>query len=120
MVHKLKFSPASKKKLCWMLKKFLKLFGGGLGKVAKPSAQRYYNVPKVYKGVTKREVKRMCDIGVLEKLDHWTNSPWAAPTFMQAKKTGDIHVLTDLREVNKNIKHKPFLLPWINDLIQKM
>ena len=91
-----------------------------LKKGAKPSAQWYYNIPKAYEGVIKCEVKRMCDIGVLEKLDHWTNSPWAAPTFVQAKKTGDVRVLTDLWEVNKNIKRKPFLLPQINNLIQKM
>ena len=87
---------------------------------AKSSKQRYYNVPKAYKGVTKREVKRMCDIGVLKKLDHHTNSPWAAPTFVQPKKTGDVRILKDLREVNKLIEKKLFPLPRINDLIQKI
>ena len=32
----------------------------------------------------------MCDTNVLEKLDHAEDSPWAAPTFAQPKKTGDI------------------------------
>ena len=39
---------------------------------------------------------------------------------MQLKKTGDIRVLTDLREVDKLIEQKPFPLPRINDLIQKI
>ena len=39
---------------------------------------------------------------------------------MQAKKTENVQVLTDLREVNKLIEYKPFLLLHINDLIQKM
>ena len=61
----------------------------------------------------------MCDICVIEKLHHCTNSPWAAPTFVQPKKTEEVRVLIDLREVNKLIERKPFPLLHINDLIQK-
>lgn len=123
---------ASKKKLYWMLKKFPTLFGGVLGKVdcelihmklkqgAKPSNQRYYNNPKAYESVTKCEVKLMCEIGMLEKMDHHTNSPLSASTFIQTMKTGDVQVLMDLRKVNKLIEYEPFPLWRINDLIQKM
>ena len=62
----------------------------------------------------------MCEIGEVEKLDHITNSPWTAPDFVQPKKTGGVQVLTDLREVNKQIEWKPFPLLRINYMIQKI
>jgi hypothetical protein len=51
---------------------------------------------------------RLTDIKVFEKCH---DSEWAAPTFVQPKKTGDIRILTDFRELNKYIKRKPFPLP---------
>jgi hypothetical protein len=56
-------------------------------------------------------------IGVL-KLDH--ESEWAAPTFVQPKKTGDVRILTDFRTPNEAICRKPFPLPKISDLLQKL
>jgi hypothetical protein len=47
-------------------------------------------------------------------------SEWAAPTFMQAKKTGDVHILTGFRKLNAQIKRKPFPLPKISDLLWKL
>ena len=45
---------------------------------------------------------------------------WAAPTFIQKKKTGDIRVLTDFRKLNEAIRRKPFPLPKISDLLLKL
>ena len=59
----------------------------------------------------------MVAIGVLKK-DF--NSPWAAATFIQPKKTGDIRVLTDFRRLNAVLKRKPFPLPQIGDLLLKL
>ena len=47
-------------------------------------------------------------------------SEWAAPTFIQPKKTGDIRVLTDFRRLNAVLKRKPFPLPKISDLLLKL
>ena len=60
---------------------------------------------------------RLTDIGVFKKAH---DSEWAAPTFIQPKKTGDVRILTDFRQLNKYLKRKPFPLPKISDLLQKL
>jgi hypothetical protein len=49
-----------------------------------------------------------------------SDSEWATPTFIQAKKTGDVQILTDFRRLNAQIKRKPFPLPNICDLLGKL
>jgi hypothetical protein len=48
------------------------------------------------------------------------HSEWAAPTFIQAKKTGDVRILTYFRRLNAQIRRKPFTLPKISDLLRKL
>jgi hypothetical protein len=67
--------------------------------------------------MTKTETKRLTDIDVLNRS---SDSEWAAPTFIQAKKTGDVCILTDFRRLNEQIKRKPFPLPKISDLLRKL
>ena len=105
------------------------LFGGGLGTLnvppvhlelqpdAKPYHARAFPVPHAYERGTRKEIQRFCDIGVMEKS---YDSEWAAPTFIQRKKTGDIRVLTDFRRLNAVLKRKPFPLPKISDLLLKL
>jgi hypothetical protein len=66
---------------------------------------------------TKTEIKRLRDRDVFNKS---SDSEWAAPTFIQAKKTGDVRILTDFRRLNAQIKRKPFPLPKISDLLRKL
>ena len=68
-------------------------------------------------GTTKREIERLCSIEVIEKN---SDSEWACGTFITPKKTGDVRVVTDLRELNKFVKRKPFPLPKIKDLLQSL
>jgi hypothetical protein len=49
-----------------------------------------------------------------------SDSEWAAPTLIQAKKTGDVRILTDFRRLNAQIKRKPFPLPKISDLLREL
>jgi hypothetical protein len=49
-----------------------------------------------------------------------SDSECTAPTFMQAKKTGDVRILTDFRRLNAQTKRKPFALPKISDLFRKL
>jgi hypothetical protein len=67
--------------------------------------------------MTKTEMKRLTDIDVFNKS---SDSEWAALTFIQAKKTGYVRILTDFRILNAQIKRKPFPLPKINDLLRKL
>ena len=132
MVNDLDIAKATKTKLKQTLNKFPTLFGGGLGLLdikpvdielrpgSKPHASQYYTIPRAYDKVAKAENERLVTVDVLKKLDHVHDSPWAAPSFCQMKKTGDIRFLTDFREVNKCIERKPFPLPRINESLQRI
>jgi hypothetical protein len=62
-------------------------------------------------------MKRLTDIDVFNRS---SDSEWAAPTFIQAKKAGDVRILTDCSKLNAQIKRKPFSLPKISDLVRKL
>jgi hypothetical protein len=66
---------------------------------------------------TKTEMKRLTYIDVFNRSSY---SEWAAPTFIQAKKTGDVCILTHFRRLNAQIRGKPFPLPKISDLLRKL
>jgi len=114
-----------------LLKKYegLKVYEGDLGTLnippvhfeLKPGAKPYhakpFPIPQAYQNMTRKECKQFEDIGVWE---HNLNSEWAAPTFIVPKKTGDVRIVTDFRELNKWIIRKPYPLPKISDLMQKM
>ena len=118
-----------KEKLETLLTKYEKLFDGTLGhwtneeydievrEGAQPYHARAYPVPKTYEATLKLEVERLCAAGVLKKVNR---SEWAAPTFIIPKKDGTVHFISDFRELNKRIKRKPFPIPKIQDLMQKL
>ena len=62
----------------------------------------------------------MVDKGVLKKLPWHNDSPWNSPIFGIPKKTSDIQVITDFRELNKWVEVNPFPLPRINKMLQKL
>jgi hypothetical protein len=111
------------------LKKFPILFGGGLGMLnikpvrlelidgTKPYHARPFPVPQSLEGTGKTAMKRLAYIDVFNRS---SDSEWEAPTFIQAKKTGDMRILTDFRRLNAQIKIKPFPLPNISDLLRKL
>ena len=118
-----------RKLLTKTLNKHTTLFSGGLGTLnvkpirlelvdgAKPYHSKPFPVPKSLERTTKVEMDRLAEIGVFEK-NH--DSEWAAPTFVQPKKTGHVRILTDFRRLNAVIKRKPFPLPKISDILQKL
>ena len=65
----------------------------------------------------KAEIQRLCRYRVLRRINH---SEWACPMFTISKPDGSLRSLADLREVNKVIKRKPFPLPKITDMLQKL
>lgn len=106
------------------------LFQGGLGILrgikpihlelkegAVPYHARAFPIPKSLEATTHKEIDRLTNIKVFRK-SH--DSEWAAPTFVQPKKTGDVRILTDFRRLNAVLKRKPFPLPKISDLLQKL
>ena len=60
------------------------------------------------------------DIGVLKEVLWHNDSPWASPSFGTPKKTGDVQIITDFRELNKFVEVDPFPLPGINETLQKL
>ena len=112
-----------------LLTKYQSLFDGTLGKWKgdphiihlKNDITLYYGkvykIPYAYEATLKLEVNRLCDIGVLKKVNH---SQWASPCFVIPKKDGTVRFLTDLREVNKRIKRYPFPIPNIQVLLMKL
>jgi hypothetical protein len=111
------------------LKKFPTLFGGGLEMLnikpvrlelvdgAKPYHAISFPIPQSLEATTKKEAKRLKDIDVIKRS---SDSEWATSTFIQAKKTVDVRILTYFRRLNAQIKRKPFPLPNISDLLRKL
>ena len=112
-----------------LLDKYEPLFDGTLGKWTgepyhielKPDAIPYharpYPVPKIHEQTLRKEVERLCELGVLTRINH---SEWGAPTFIIPKKDSSVRFISDFRELNKCIKRKPYPIPLIQDILLKL
>jgi hypothetical protein len=97
------------------IKKFPTLFGGGHG--AKPYHARPFPVSQSLEATKKTEIKRLTYKDIFNIR---SDSEWGESTFIQAKKTGDVCILIDVRRLNSQIKRKPIPLPKISDLLRKL
>ena len=114
------------RKLLALLDKYKDLFDGTLGKwnhdpvdlELKPDAEPYharpYPVPRCHAETLKMEVERLCQIGVLKRVNR---SEWAAPSFIIPKKDGTVRFINDFRELNKRIRRRPYPIPNIQDML---
>ncbi len=114
-----------------ILKRHETLFDGALGRFknteyhielkqdAKPNHYhpKPFAVPKAYKTTLQQEVKQLCAVGILKKVNC---SKWAAPTLIIPKKDGTVNSINQFRKLNKRIKLKPCLIPKIQDLLLKL
>ena len=112
-----------------LLMEFEELFDGTLGnwktepvelelnKGEKPHSSRYYPMPRIHKSTFKKELLRLCEIGVLEEV---RASEWGSPTFIMAKKEGTVRFISDFRKLNAKIKRKPYPIPRISDVLQQL
>ena len=82
-----------------------------------PYHARAYPIPKIYEQTLQMEVDRLCQLGVLKKVNR---SEWAAPTFIIPKKDGTVRFISDFRELNKRVQRTPFPVPKIQDLLLKL
>ncbi len=115
--------------LAKVLKEFEHLFDGTLGewkgsgvsfdlkKDAIPYHARPYPIPHIHEGPTRTEIDRLVLLGVLEPCD---DSEWGAPSFIIPKKNGTVRFLSDFRRLNAMLKRKPFPIPKIQDMLQKL
>ncbi len=65
----------------------------------------------------KQEIERMWAYGVLQKVN---DSEWGFLSFTIPKKDGTLRSIEDLRELNKRIRRKPFPIPKMQDMPQKL
>ena len=72
--------------------------------------------PKKHVETFKKEIQRLCNLGVLWQAD----SEWASPTFIIPKKDNTVRVVSDFREINKRIVRKPFPIPKISIVLQEL
>jgi len=123
-------SKGEQKQLLKLLQKFEHLFDGTLGTWqtdpvdlelkdpnVKPHHSKPYPVPHSQEKKLKAELERLCEYGILRKINR---SEWACPMFTIAKPDGSLRSLADLRELNKVIKRKPYPLPKITDMLQRL
>ncbi len=116
--------------LLQLLEKFAPVFDGTLGSWntdpvdlelkdpdCKPYHAKPYPVPYSQEQKLRDEVERLVKYGVLRKINR---SEWAFPMFTILKPDGTLRSLADLRELNLRIRRKPFPLPKITDLLQKL
>ena len=99
------------KPLANVLEAYPDMYEGAIGTL-KPNATPFhakpFPIPKAYEHLTKEECKRFEKDTIWH---HLLNIAWAAPLFIVPKKTGDVRVVTDFRELNKWIVRKPYPLP---------
>jgi hypothetical protein len=120
---------SDREKLLSVLLKFKLLFDGMLGdwnlppvsfelkEGMKPYHGRPYPILHKHKVVLMKEIKRLCDIGVLV----WQPLlRWASPTFIIPKKDSTVHTISDFRELNKHIVRKPYPTPKISMTMQEL
>ena len=66
----------------------------------------------------KKEVDRLVLLGVLE-LDN--DSEWGSQSFAQTKKkSNQVNFLSDFKNLNKKLNHKPYQMPNINAILLKL
>jgi hypothetical protein len=118
-----------REKLISVLLKFELLFDGTLGdwkllpvsfelkEGMKPYHGRPYPIPQKHKVVLMKEIKLLCNIGVLE----WQpSSRWVSLTFIIPKKDSTVRTISDFREPNKRRVRKPYPIPKISTILQEL
>ncbi len=111
-----------------VLNEHTKLFGGTLGVYphrkfhidlmpgAVPRHFRPNAISVIHLKAFKKELIHLVKLGVLSPQGA---SEWASPTFVIPKKDGRVRRVSDLRELNKVVKRKQYLLPIIGDIIRR-
>ena len=83
----------------------------------KPYHGRPYPIPHKHKAVLMKEIKQLCNIGVL---DWQPSSQWALLTFIKPKKDSTVRTISDFRELSKCIVRKPYPIPKISTILQEL
>ena len=83
----------------------------------KPVTHKLRRLPFALRDKVSAELARLEKADIIEKVDA---SEWISPLVVVHKKSGDIRLCVDLREVNKAIVEDKFPLPNIQDLFAEL
>jgi hypothetical protein len=83
---------------------------------AKSVHSRPYPVPRIHLKTFKMELDHLVRIGVLAAQQE---NEWVSLSFIIPKKGGRVSWISNLRQLNKVIRHKQYLLPIITDILCK-
>jgi hypothetical protein len=120
---------SDREKLLSVLIEFKPLFDGTFGdwkllpvsfelkEGMKPYHGRPYPILHKHKTVLMKEIKQLCDIGVLECQP---SSQWALLTFIIPKKNSTVRTISDFRELDKCIVRKSYPIPKISTILQEL
>ena len=112
-----------------LLKEYDDVFQG-LGKVTdfehkitidpevKPVSQQLRRMPVYQIEAVNNKLHRMLEQDIIEEVTE--ASPWVSNLVIVPKKSGDIRVCCDLREVNKAVIRERYVLPKIDDTLHAM
>ena len=87
---------------------------------AKPVYTRHYKVPHINEEAFKKELMRLVELGVLERVPDDEDSGYGSPAFIIPKADKTVRFVTDFRKVNATVNRKPYPIPRINDTLQSM
>jgi len=73
-------------------------------------------IPGHYKQEVEHQVHEMLQQDIIEE----TCSPWMAPEVFVGKKSGDIRLCIDYRELNKKTQKDTYLLPLPDEVQDKL
>ncbi|KAK2569825.1 Uncharacterized protein P5673_005676, partial [Acropora cervicornis] len=112
-----------------LLKEYSNIFDG-LGKVndfehnitidpaVKPISQRLRRIPVSQIEAVNNELDRMVEWNIIEEVTE--PSPWVSNLVIVPKKSGDLRVCCDLREVNKAVIRERYVLPKVDDMLHAL
>ena len=81
-----------------------------------PSHSKTFSIPKIHEETLKQEIQHLVELGVLKKC---SDLACASLTFIIPKKNKTIRFLIDLQKVKKIVR-KPFPIPKVIDIMQKI
>jgi hypothetical protein len=70
-----------------------------------------------YKEKVKIELDRMLEVEIIE---HVEESEWISPMVVQDKKTREIRIRVDLKNMNDACLHDPFPTPFIDEVLDNV
>jgi hypothetical protein len=78
---------------------------------------RPYPIPQIHKATLIKELNWLLSIGVLKRQ---SSSQWASPIFTIPKKDITVWIISDFRELNKQIVRQPYPIPKISTTLQEL